>query len=292
MTAKQPKSYASAGAFRRALEERLKQIAQAEQTDINRLRRQVAFDRLLARLFQTNYAPWTLKGGYALELRLKAARSTVDIDLTIQKAVFTSDTSEQTNSAIREMLQDSANQQLGDWLEYLIGAPTMDLDGAPYGGARYPIEARMDARTFARFHLDAGVGDVVIEPLETAECRPWLQFAGIGSPQIPMISREQHFAEKLHAYTLPRQTQNTRVKDLVDMALLLQAQELSGARTADAIRLTFDRRNTHAVPVELTPPPQDWQKQFAALAQECRMSPDMNEAFDVIQAFLRSLDSR
>ncbi len=292
MTEKQPRSYASAGAFRRALEERLKQIAQAEQTDINRLRRQVAFDRLLARLFHTDHAPWTLKGGYALELRLQAARSTVDIDLTIQKAVFTSDNSEQTNSAIREMLQDAANQQLGDWLEYLIGAPTMDLDGAPYGGARYPIEARMDARTFARFHLDVGVGDVIIEPLETVECRPWLQFAGIGSPQITMISREQHFAEKLHAYTLHRQTPNTRVKDLVDMALLLQSQELSTARTADAIRWTFDRRNTHAVPAELTPPPQDWLKPFASLAQECRMSPDMYEALDVIQAFLRSLGSR
>ena len=292
MTEKQPRSYASAGAFRRALEERLKQIAQAEQTDINRLRRQVAFDRLLARLFHTDHAPWTLKGGYALELRLQAARSTVDIDLTIQKAVFTSDNSEQTNSAIREMLQDAANQQLGDWLEYLIGAPMMDLDGAPYGGARYPIEARMDARTFARFHLDAGVGDIVIEPLETAKCRPWLQFAGIGSPQITMISREQHFAEKLHAYTLPRQTPNTRVKDLVDMALLLQSQELSAVRTEDAIRLTFDRRNTHTVPAELIPPPQDWQKAFAALAQECRMSPDMHEVIDVIQAFLRSLGSR
>ncbi len=29
--------------------------------------------------------PWVLKGGYALELRFKAARSTVDIDLTLQQ---------------------------------------------------------------------------------------------------------------------------------------------------------------------------------------------------------------
>jgi hypothetical protein len=51
---KEPRTYATAAAFRRALEERLKQTAQAEQVDINRLRRQVAFDRLLARLFQTS----------------------------------------------------------------------------------------------------------------------------------------------------------------------------------------------------------------------------------------------
>ncbi len=44
------RKYATATAFRRALEERLKQRAREEQVDLQRLRRQVAFDRLLARL--------------------------------------------------------------------------------------------------------------------------------------------------------------------------------------------------------------------------------------------------
>ena len=57
----------------------------AEQVDPNRLRWQVSFDRLLARLFREEPPPWVLKGGYALELRFKAARSTVDIDLTVQR---------------------------------------------------------------------------------------------------------------------------------------------------------------------------------------------------------------
>src|SRR5262249_44078508 len=34
----------------------------------------------------------------------------------------------------------------------------MDLAAAPYGGARYPVEARLDRRIFTRFHLDAGIG--------------------------------------------------------------------------------------------------------------------------------------
>jgi Nucleotidyl transferase AbiEii toxin, Type IV TA system len=80
-----PKTYATAGAFRRALEERLKRASLTDQIDPNRLRRQVSFDRLLARLFREESGPWVLKGGYALELRFKAARSTVDIDLTVQR---------------------------------------------------------------------------------------------------------------------------------------------------------------------------------------------------------------
>ena len=46
-----PKKYASAAAFRTALEDRLKKLAQLESIDLQRLRRQVAFDRLLCRLF-------------------------------------------------------------------------------------------------------------------------------------------------------------------------------------------------------------------------------------------------
>ena len=72
-----PKSYATATSFRRALEDRLQDIAKKEGVDLQRLRREVAFDRLLARLFQggePRTVPWVLKGGYAMELRIKAAR--------------------------------------------------------------------------------------------------------------------------------------------------------------------------------------------------------------------------
>ena len=46
-----PKKYATPAAFRRALEDRLKQKAKNEGLDLQRLMREVAFDRLLARLF-------------------------------------------------------------------------------------------------------------------------------------------------------------------------------------------------------------------------------------------------
>ena len=139
-----PKTYATAGAFRRALEERLKRASLTDQIDPNRLRRQVSFDRLLARLFREESAPWVLKGGYALELRFKAARSTVDIDLTVQ-GVAASASGDQ-NQVVRQMLQSAAAVALGDWFEFTIGPPVMDLTAAPYGGARYPVEARMDER--------------------------------------------------------------------------------------------------------------------------------------------------
>jgi hypothetical protein len=282
------RTYATAGAFRKALEERLKSISQAERTDINRLRRQVSFDRLLARLFREESVPWVLKGGYALELRFRSARSTIDIDLTLQRVVGTVEGSD-PNQAIREMLQGMAANSLDDWFEYTIGPPVMDLTAAPYGGARFSVETRMDGRIFARFHLDASVGDVVIQPLDTAECHDWLGFAGIEKPRVKMISREQQFAEKIHAYTLPRNTPNSRVKDLVDMALLIASNQLDRQRILNALHLTFNRRGTHALPTSLNEPPPEWQTPFQALAKECGLRTDIAVVFDNVRSFYESV---
>ena len=77
-------NYKSPAAFRRALEDRLKNLSLQETIPLDRLRKRVAFDRLLARLFRLSNPPWLLKGGYAIEFRLQnLARATKDIDLSI-----------------------------------------------------------------------------------------------------------------------------------------------------------------------------------------------------------------
>jgi hypothetical protein len=232
-----------------------------------------------------------LKGGYALELRFKTARSTIDIDLSLQPVVATTNQAE-ASQVVREMLQSAASISLGDWFEYAIGSPVMDLDAAPYGGARYPVEARMAARVFSRFHLDAGIGDAVMEPLETVECREWLEFAGIKGPRVRMIPREQQFAEKLHAYTLPRSSANSRVKDLVDLALLVESGGLAPERVQEAVRLTFQKRATHEMPSVLLAPPTDWRRRFESLAEECRLPRAMGAVFDRVRAYVEAVLAR
>ena len=290
----EPKRYATAAAFRRALEDRLQDIAGKESVDLQRLRRQVAFDRLLARLFQAaqpRALPWVLKGGYAMELRIKAARTTKDIDLTM-RSVFSSGEKkdDKKNLAVLEKLQEAAAFSSDDFFVYTIGEPISDLDAAPYGGARFPVEARLDGRVFVGFHLDVGIGDAVMEPLEVIEGRDWLGFAGIASPSLYMIPREQQFAEKLHAYTLPRQgAANTRVRDLVDMVLLIQSATLDRNKVTEAIRVTFERRKTHALPNALPVPPAEWQKPYEALARECGLSGQTEDAFEILRTFTKSI---
>jgi hypothetical protein len=77
--------YANAAALRAALESRLNTMSAEQGLDLQRLRRQVVFDRLLCRLFRQADSPWLLKGGYAMELRIQSARTTRDIDLGLRK---------------------------------------------------------------------------------------------------------------------------------------------------------------------------------------------------------------
>lgn len=283
-----PSRYATPAAFRRALEDRLMKITREERVDVQRLRRQVAFDRLLCRLFRAAPSPWLLKGGYAMELRLAVARTTRDIDLALRPE--SGGKPDWRPEDTQQQLQTAASVDLSDHFVFLIGSATRDLDAAPYGGARYPVEAQMGGRTFAKFHLDVSSGDVLREPYETLQGRDWLAFAGIGTVPFPAVSREEQFAEKLHAYTLPRSERpNSRVKDLVDMALLLQQGRLDQARLRESIRATFARRNTHAVPTSLSEPPAEWAKPFAELANECGLPEAMQPGFEAVRSYLGEL---
>ena len=75
------KKYNSPQAFLMAINDRLRTISKNEKIAITRLQRQLAFDRLLTRLFSMKKCLWILKGGYAMELRMQMARATKDIDL-------------------------------------------------------------------------------------------------------------------------------------------------------------------------------------------------------------------
>ena len=290
----QPKSYKTAGAFRAALEARLQTRAREQGTDLQRLRRQVAFDRFLARMFSQGPKaayPWVLKGGYAMELRMHSARTTKDIDLTLHDGTRLSKNPKERAEQVRAMLQEAAASPFDDYFEFLVGEARQDLDGAPEGGNRYPIQARMDGRDFARFHVDVGVGDEVIEPLDLVTGEDWLSFGGVAPPSFPIISAEQQFAEKLHAYTLPRgERVNTRTKDLIDMVLLIRREKLDKDKTVAAVRATFLKRATHDVPKELDPPPAEWEPVFDALAKECDLTMQLREGFDVVREFRKTLD--
>jgi len=283
------KTFKSAADFRISLEHRLKQAAAEGGVPLASLRLKVVIERLLARLFAAPAAPWLLKGGYAMELRYRPkARTTKDIDLSV--------TSVEGELAarlaqIRDELQAAADNQLSDHFVFQIGSPSTELQGAPGGGARFPVNALLAGRTFARFHIDVGFGDPAISAPEELIGQDFLAFAGIPPAKALAIPRAQQFAEKLHAYTLPwNDRPNTRVKDLVDLVLFITSDPPKADALHAAIQATFDARKTHPIPDKLPPPPASWAPVFTAMAREAGLSPDsLGGAVPILQAYFDDL---
>jgi hypothetical protein len=168
------KKFSNSQDFRKSLEMRLLKTAQASSQDLHRLRKQVAFERFLARLFDDHASPWVLKGGHAMELRLQVARATQDIDLFVRPHTLLAN-----QHLLLDHLQQDSSLDLVDFFEYRVGASQLELAGPPYGGFRFPVEARIAARIFEKFHIDIGIGDICIEPLEQLQGKGCLEFCGV-----------------------------------------------------------------------------------------------------------------
>ena len=283
--------YKTATAFLMALSDRLKNKSKDERVDIQRLRRQVAFDRLLVRLFHIEPSPWVLKGGYAMELRVSHPRATKDVDLAVRTGFFEIPPFDEVqNMTILKELRTRGSKDLNDFFIFQISEPIMNLEATPYGGARFSVEALVDGRLFSKFHLDVGLGDDLIEPVDIVIGEDWLSFAGLHTKGIPALSVNQQFAEKLHAYTLPRGgRRNSRVKDLVDMTLLLKSGKLKKEKVIEAIERTFKRRATHEIPHKLLSPPSEWKEPFSRLARDCELTLNSEDAFQELNLYFSDL---
>jgi len=117
------KTYKTSTAFRSALEERLKNFSSQNRVDLQEVRRRVAFERLLCRIFIGKDIQWVLKGGYAMELRLEFARATRDIDLTLLKDGLPKDMRQYDSAIVSDMLRKTTSQDLQDYFVYLVGDP-------------------------------------------------------------------------------------------------------------------------------------------------------------------------
>lgn len=260
--------YETSRAFRAALEERLKRISVEQGTPLMRLRKRIVFERCLARLQHEKDSPWILKGGVALEIRLGLqARMTKDLDLVLNGGdewAVSSGAGE-----ITSMLRRHLERDLNDYFEFIVAEPDGALSVPGAIAFRFNIRANLAGRLFERLHIDVGIGDPVLTPIAHVEGSEVLNFAGIERLQIRMISVEQHFAEKVHAFTKPYPGRiNTRVKDLADLCLLNKNVELSNKSLRKAVMRVFAVRATHEIPRTLPDADPSWLSSFSNIASE------------------------
>jgi predicted nucleotidyltransferase component of viral defense system len=119
-----------------------------------------------------------------------------------------------------------------------------------------------------------------------------LGFAGLERARLPVYPLADHFAEKLHAYTRPRE-RRTRVKDLLDLTVILEelADELPPSEEMQrTVEATFNRYGTHVLPDPLPAPPGDWAEPFKAETTNLELTiTDISSAHNALEKYLRAL---
>jgi hypothetical protein len=261
--------YASAPPFRQALEARLAAASRAGGPSLGRLRKEVAFDRLLARLVAVGPDRWVLKGALALDYRFgDRARTTRDVDLAMRgdEAAATAD------------LLAAQALDLGDFFSFAIERAGTAGSGEDDDAVRYHVVAELAGRTFDAFVLDVGFDPPPhVEP-DRLHGPDLLAFAGIDPVVITALPLAFAVAEKVHAYTRAygdRGVASTRVKDLVDIVLIAGEAELDAGRLRDALHATFSRRATHPLPPRLPGPPADWRVPYGRMCRGIGLDADL-----------------
>ncbi len=211
--------YKSGSAFRRALEDRLRRQSFQSGMPLVRMRKMIAFDRFLARLFHNQPDNWIVKGGLALQLRLgERARTTKDIDLLMLVQA----------DEIYPRLRAAGQLDLEDWFSFEVANAAQSTTD-DFGGTRYQLQSFLDGRTFENFQLDVGIGDPLVDPVEYLPTTDLLAFAGFSPTVVPCYPITQQIAEKLHACTrIFESGASTRVKDYVDILLLAGMGGIAG----------------------------------------------------------------
>ncbi len=277
---KDSSSYATPGAFRRALSDKLKTIAAEGKWTWEQLHRQIAYDRLLERLYLIDDG-WLVKGAVALLARDLSLRATKDLDLYGETPL----------EVAEAQLRDAASRDIGDWFQFELG-PAVDLGD---DRLRIAVTAIVGSSPWVQFHVDL-VGQSVAM---TGEPDDVPALARVGMPDVeqhgyrvyPLVD---HIADKVAAmYERHGSGENlsTRYKDLVDLVCIIRGASVDAVEQAMALNTQEQRRGLKLPKTFGVPDQEMWQRGYAAEASRSLL-PDLatlEEALEFVRPFIDPL---
>ena len=221
---------------------RLLNVAKAQGVDFNQVLVRFALERILYRLSQSEHADhFLLKGALLFTLWYDMPhRTTRDADLL---GFGASDL-----ESVAQTFRDIASVAVDDGIVFdpaSVAAEEIRKD-AGYTGARILISGEL-AKARCKTQIDIGFGDAVT-PGPVDATYPVL-LADLPAPRLRTYPVYTVVAEKLHAIALLGMT-NSRMKDYLDLSVLLDRETLDTDLLAQALKATFERRGM-AVPAEL-----------------------------------------
>ncbi|MEA3510612.1 MAG: nucleotidyl transferase AbiEii/AbiGii toxin family protein, partial [Actinomycetota bacterium] len=274
-------SYKSAGALHDAIKSRLKVAAERGPYDVNELRRQFAYDRLLTRVFEHAPEKWLVKGGTGLLARIpQHARHTNDVDLHYQ--------GEETT--VIADLHQAVDLDLGDYFSFDL-EEVGELTGVNSGSKIRAVAYIGDTR-FSNFEIDAVVASNMTAAPELVDALTPITIEGLQVNQYRAYPIVDHVADK-HAAMVAIYSDghpSTRYRDLVDIVIIATSQHIEAAALHEALMSEYQHRDLE-IPTGVEIPSDDW---IDGYAKQANHVPDLDyqtadEGLAVASAFLNPI---
>jgi hypothetical protein len=277
--------YSTAAAFRTALKDRFAEISRSRSDyTVDELQRQFAYDRALARIFTSADAHrWVLKGAGALLARLRHARHSKDIDV-----YFTEQNAEAVSAV--EALRSALDRDIGDFFRFEVTKVVPLQEEAK--GSRVHVRTGLGPTAFSVFHIDVVVGTSMCGTPDLVAPMTPLSIAGLVRPPYRTFPLADHLADKLCAtigvYRTGRPTRSsTRIKDLVDIALIASTQRVSGPALRSAIIANAAHRELVIPDKFAVPDETSWRRGYPKVAAGVPgTAPTFDEAVALASALL------
>jgi len=276
--------YESPEAFRTALTDKLRQSASNGPWTLPQLQRQIAYDRLLERLYAVDEG-WIVKGATALLARDIGVRGSLDVDLYRAAAARVAESD----------LRAAVAKDLGDWFRFSLGTATGVGAGS---GVRIPVDTFIGAATWSRFHVDLSGSDLRMTG-QPDRVPPIVRVAIPGVEQHGYVAYPlvDHIADKIAAtFEVHGLSANpsTRYRDLVDLVAILGVATIDAEPQSDALTSEFERRGI-PLPARFSVPDRVlWESGYSKEAADSLLEVALvlDEALAVVSPFAGPLFAR
>lgn len=224
-----------------------------------------------------------VKGGSALKMRYgnSATRFTTDLD--------TATASEPADYAV--LLASALEKGWEGFTGRVVRKEPAHPDGVPVEYLMQPYDVKLSYLGKPWCTVPVEVGHNEIGDAETAD---WVSlqdveeiFARLGFPllkQVPLMPLDHQIAQKLHAVT----GDADRVRDLVDLQLIIQNGDVDLASTRSTCERLFAYRKCQEWPLVVVAHP-GWSEQYAILADGLPVSQNVYDAIDRVNTFIKAI---
>ena len=274
-------SYPSPQAFRQALTDKLREAARAGSWTLPQLQRQIAYDRLLERLYLVDDG-WVVKGATALLARGIGVRATIDVDIY----------REQPREVAEVELREATSRDIGDWFRFELGpGRAVAADAA----LRISVTAYVGTVSWASFHVDLVGSDMrmtgqpdAVPPLARVLMPDVDQH---GYRAYPLVD---HIADKISAIVQRYGGQDrpsTRFKDLVDLVAIVTEVSVAADLQMAALKSEAERRGMPLPAAFDVPDRVIWERGYTAEADRSLLpiAHTLDEALRILRPFVESV---